>query len=222
MTSDLTDLLTNWPHDPEGATVRVVEAADGRPLLQIRLDLGLLQLELEGRPDGRPLVRRPEPGQPIDDAISTALVAELSQFDTRGRALLLLGDPASAARDADHMVETARVLHASGDSPHAMHLLVHSITLRARAAAEASLATQRPDLARLALDQGLELLVGILGEDAAARCNEGQLLTGMRDLLVPRLPASQRAELESRLRGALASENYELAAILRDELRMMR
>ena len=46
-------------------------------------------------------------------------------------------------------------------------------------------------------------------------------LRGMRDALVPKLPASQRAELEERLRGAIDAENYELAAILRDELRMM-
>jgi len=49
-----------------------------------------------------------------------------------------------------------------------------------------------------------------------------RLLEGMLDLLIPRLPASQRVELEARLQDALHSENYELAAILRDELRLMR
>ena len=44
----------------------------------------------------------------------------------------------------------------------------------------------------------------------------------MRDLLTPKLPASQRIELEDRLHAALAAENYELAAILRDELRQVR
>jgi protein-arginine kinase activator protein McsA len=38
---------------------------------------------------------------------------------------------------------------------------------------------------------------------------------------VPRLPTSQRAELEERLRRAVAAENFELAAILRDELRTL-
>jgi protein-arginine kinase activator protein McsA len=38
---------------------------------------------------------------------------------------------------------------------------------------------------------------------------------------VPRLPPAQRAELEARLRAAIAAENYELAAILRDELRLL-
>jgi len=43
----------------------------------------------------------------------------------------------------------------------------------------------------------------------------------MREALAPKLPVSARAELQSRLKQALESENYELAAILRDELRLM-
>ena len=43
----------------------------------------------------------------------------------------------------------------------------------------------------------------------------------LRDTLVPRLPPAQRAELEARLRAAILAENFELAAILRDELRLM-
>jgi len=48
-----------------------------------------------------------------------------------------------------------------------------------------------------------------------------QLLHGLRDALVPKLPSSQRMELEERLSAAISAENYELAAILRDELRML-
>jgi protein-arginine kinase activator protein McsA len=43
----------------------------------------------------------------------------------------------------------------------------------------------------------------------------------MRDALVSRLPTSERSELEERLRRAVSAENFELAAILRDELRSM-
>ena len=44
----------------------------------------------------------------------------------------------------------------------------------------------------------------------------------MREVLVPKLPSSQRHELEQRLKATIEAENYELAAVLRDELRMMR
>jgi protein-arginine kinase activator protein McsA len=43
----------------------------------------------------------------------------------------------------------------------------------------------------------------------------------MRDQLAPRPPVSPKLELKRRLQEALAKENYELAAILRDELRAM-
>jgi protein-arginine kinase activator protein McsA len=47
------------------------------------------------------------------------------------------------------------------------------------------------------------------------------LLRALLDALTLKLPTSQRHELERRLQQALAAENYELAAILRDELRQM-
>jgi protein-arginine kinase activator protein McsA len=43
----------------------------------------------------------------------------------------------------------------------------------------------------------------------------------MREALVPKLPASQRIELQERLQAAIDAENYELAAVLRDELRLL-
>ena len=46
-------------------------------------------------------------------------------------------------------------------------------------------------------------------------------LKALRDSLVPQLPPAQRAELEARLRAAILAENYELASILRDELRLL-
>jgi len=43
----------------------------------------------------------------------------------------------------------------------------------------------------------------------------------MKESLVPKLPASPEAELRDRMNRAIEQENYELAAILRDELRAM-
>jgi protein-arginine kinase activator protein McsA len=45
------------------------------------------------------------------------------------------------------------------------------------------------------------------------------VLKGMKETLTPKLPVSQRAELKARLAQAIKQENYELAAILRDELK---
>jgi hypothetical protein len=46
------DILNSWPYEPHTLTVRIRQGSDGRDVLQMRLDLGLLQLETTGRPDG--------------------------------------------------------------------------------------------------------------------------------------------------------------------------
>ena len=76
------------------------------------------------------------------------------------------------------------------------------------------------------MDQGIEDIRRVF-DDAGApdefeSANETQLLRGMRAELMKKLPASQKSELKQRLQEALAVENYELAAILRDELNNLR
>jgi hypothetical protein len=50
---DIDPILRAWPYQPNEVTVRTVEGEDGRRKIQLRLDLGILQMEIDGRPDGR-------------------------------------------------------------------------------------------------------------------------------------------------------------------------
>jgi len=95
------------------------------------------------------------------------------------------------------------------------------IALSARAAAEWAVEEDNISMAMAALEKGLEELSQILGEDWE-QSNETQLLRGMKEALVPKLPRSERADLKERLAAAIENENYELAAILRDEIRLLR
>lgn len=52
MSKDISGILEGWEYDPDAFSVRIVSGSDGREKLQLRLDLGLLQMELDGRPDG--------------------------------------------------------------------------------------------------------------------------------------------------------------------------
>jgi hypothetical protein len=52
MSGDISKVLNEWPYQPEEVLVRIVGGDDGRRKLQLRVDLGILQMELEGRPDG--------------------------------------------------------------------------------------------------------------------------------------------------------------------------
>jgi len=49
---DLNNLLDGWPHEPGQVKARKIVGRDGREKIQLRIDLGLIQMELHGRPDG--------------------------------------------------------------------------------------------------------------------------------------------------------------------------
>jgi hypothetical protein len=50
---DISKTLEGWDYDPQRISVRIVMGDDGREKIQLRLDLGLLQMEFDGRPDGK-------------------------------------------------------------------------------------------------------------------------------------------------------------------------
>src|SRR3954467_11415787 len=49
---DISRVLKGWDYEPGTINVRKIAGQDGSPKLQMRLDLGLLQMEMTGRPDG--------------------------------------------------------------------------------------------------------------------------------------------------------------------------
>lgn len=53
MNPDLTELLDSWKYEPGKINVRLIETSEGRSFVQVRLDLGILQMHLDGRPDGQ-------------------------------------------------------------------------------------------------------------------------------------------------------------------------
>ena len=52
MNLDLDNILGDWPHEPGQIKVRKILGNDGQEKLQLRIDLGLIQMDVEGRPDG--------------------------------------------------------------------------------------------------------------------------------------------------------------------------
>src|SRR5690606_4336837 len=54
--NDIDPVLREWAYEPGEISARIVKATDGRQVVQMRIEMGLLQMELEGRPDGE----RPE------------------------------------------------------------------------------------------------------------------------------------------------------------------
>lgn len=53
MSKDISNALDSWDYDPDKISVRIVKGDDGREKIQMRLELGLLQMDFDGRPDGK-------------------------------------------------------------------------------------------------------------------------------------------------------------------------
>jgi hypothetical protein len=247
--ADLSRFLAAWPHEPGRINARRVNGEDGREKIQVRLDLGVIQMEIDGRPDGRPVEsaeslldhhrqRRDhyveavgtEAGFVLSEDECRALREEAVQYYHRYVALFALGDFARVVRDTQRNLDLIDLCrdHAATEADRTVmeQFRPHLIMMRARAEAELALAAQDTKRALVAINRGLGEIESHFAElghpEAYEHSNEVQLLRGMRDALVPRLPASQRVELEERLRAAIDAENYELAAILRDELRLLK
>jgi hypothetical protein len=254
MNPDLSHILRDWPYEPGKINVRLIQGDDGEPRVQMRLDLGILQMHVDGRPDGQ----RPRGFESLleyhearlDEQAREAggrerftlapedcreLREEAAQYYHRYMALLVLEDFEGVVRDTTRNLRVLDLCnqHAETESDRqALEPFRAYITMmRARALASQALADNEPKAALHAIDEGLEALRrhfgdtagngGAGGDQAFEQSSEVQLLKGMREALVPKLPVSPRAELKRRLAEAIKNENYELAAILRDELKQM-
>ena len=52
MSQDLRPILAGWDFDSDRVQVRAITGDDGTEKIQMRIDLGLMQMEVDGRPDG--------------------------------------------------------------------------------------------------------------------------------------------------------------------------
>ena len=108
------EILKEWPFDPMNINVRMLESSQRR-VLQMRVDMGVLQLETEGRPDGiRPnnsstyyefLKKKSDIETTtfeLDDDDCLEIDREFVQFYHRRVCWLQLKEFGNAVKDADH------------------------------------------------------------------------------------------------------------------------
>ena len=232
--NNISNILQDWPYEPGKLNVRIIEAEDGRELVQLRIELGVVQMELHGRPDGIQQAGHPsllamiEAGgaaDGLDSDMCRRLREEGVQRSHRAAALFSISRWEDVIRDCNRNLELFDVCKHNAIEDHDKNALEQFrapvIALRARSAAEWAIELENTIEAMAAIDQGLKALREVLG-DHCDDSNEVQLLRGMKEALVPRLPTSERADLKERLATAIENENYELAAILRDEIRLLR
>ncbi|HTN75763.1 MAG TPA: UvrB/UvrC motif-containing protein [Pirellulaceae bacterium] len=230
-------ILHDWPYDPESINVRIVKGDNGREVIQMRVDLGMLQLETSGRPDGT----RPHGFESYYDYLVGEAVhlgdefvmseeqcseadREFVQFYHRRNCWLRLRQFRFAAEDADHtlgMMDFCRD-HSPDESWTVSHEQYRPYVLfqRTQAEALAELEEKGPHQAVAAIDRGLVRIKTIFTEhEAEEHFDEDEMVSRLRELRDSlRDQFDDEARLRQKLTDAVAAEQYELAARLRDEL----
>ena len=78
MQEDIRPIIKNWPFKFDTVSVRKITGEDGSTKIQMRIDMGLLQMELTGRPDGQ----RPEGFESLLEYYKNKLQAYRQTYNT--------------------------------------------------------------------------------------------------------------------------------------------
>jgi hypothetical protein len=242
---DIESLLEDWPYGSGEVHARLITGQDGKDRIQVRLELGVLQMHADGRPDGQ----RPHGEETLLDYVSQNLsrVVELLGDDEtfklsrktcqelRREAVLFyhrymscfaLQEYERVKRDTAHNLAIIDMLKryaedkVDGESMEEFRPFVLMMSTKA----EAYLLLEEGHVgeAEELVQRSIQRLLGMSKRHGARVASEiASLRDFAREFPPARSPA--RAErLEQRLREAVEREDFEEAAVLRDKIRQIK
>lgn len=235
---DIDTLLKQWDFQPGEVNARLVKARNGREVLQMRIDMGVLQMETDLRPDGL----RPNGAETYYDYLVGEVIREgdsfrltreqcaeadreFVQYYHRRLCWLSLRQYRRAARDADHSLAFMDFVHRH--SPDEEWTLSHEqyrpfvLFHRVQAGALAALQENGPETAISEINTGLARFRDLFARyDASEQYADDELVKRLEEM---RESVRERYEvgrtLDEQLAEAVRAENYELAARIRDQIR---
>ncbi len=234
-------ILRNWPYEPGSVTARLVKASDGREVLQMRIDMGVVQMEVSNRPDGaRPggaesyfdylmglsvhegtgFMLTPDQCQEVD--------REFAQYYHRRICWLALREFDRAVKDADHNLSLMDFVRdrAADDEWCLAHeqFRPYIVFHRTQAAAMGRLEADGPEDAIEEINLGLEKMREIFVQhEAEEQFDDDEMVRRLLEMQESlRDEFGVQRTLEEQLADAIADEQYELAARLRDEISQRR
>jgi UvrB/uvrC motif len=238
---DIDAALEGWEYTPGVVQARIVHGEGQRQVIQMRVDLGVLQMETKDRPDGkrpngfatyvdylRDEAKRAEKNDKpflLDDEQCQEADREFVQYYHRRISWLALRNYAKAVADADHTLVFMDFI--KQHSPSEEYTQAHEqyrgfvIFQRTQGAAALALEQKNPEAAIDEVRDGLARLRAFFAAfDAEEQMEEDGMVQHLR-----KIESSLREQhgiestLQEQLDLAVANEDYEEAARLRDVLR---
>jgi hypothetical protein len=241
MNQDIDAALQGWDFKPGIVQARLVQATDGRQVIQMRVDLGLLQIETRDRPDGvRPhgcatyydylkqqarFADRAHQEFKLSEEQCEEADREFVQYYHRRICWLALRNYVQAVADADHTLALMDFVrdHSPSDEYTQAHEQYRGFVHFHRTQAAAALALEKddPEAAINAIHAGIEQLRQFFAAyDAEDQMEEDGMVQQLRKMdRSLRQMHRIEATLQEQLDRAVADEDYEKAARIRDELR---
>ena len=244
MSADITDILREWEFDSDNQ-IRIIQAEDGRQVLQVRQPMGIEQYELDGRPDGKkPFGRESaldefearlesyrtahgsEDGFALSHDDFAALQGEGVLFYFRYLVLFQIGDFARTARDTEHnlglfaLVE--KFIDSDDDRKELLQYKPYVLRMNAIARAMISLHKELKSAAEDILSSAIAAIEEMHDIDTPAfQFERVRSLNYLKATLkqIHEKKASPADSLKVELQTAIDDEDYERAASLRDRIR---
>lgn len=249
MSFDISALLDQWDYQPGQVVVRKFHGKDGVEKIQLRVDLGVLQMNAVGRPDGkRPYGReslleyyidqaekfkREHPGDDKEFELTAEdcarLQQEFIQYHHRYICLFQLEDYDGVIHDTERNLKVFNFVEKYAGSDDMAWSLQQfrpqCLMMRIRARGAAALKANRYQEVIKLVEAGLEEIRQFYRDherqDLVEQSGEIQSLESWLQEIQTKRPMTEREKLESALDEAVKNEDYERAAQVRDELRRM-
>ena len=242
MNFDISHLLDGWEYQAGQVMVRRFLGKDGKEKIQLRVDLGILQMNAHGRPDGK----KPH-GHPTlleyyqakakgaedfslnaDDC--TQLQLEALQYHHRYICLLQLEDFQAVINDTERNLSVLEFVdeHAQNDEvAWSLHQFFPQILLmHLRGSAALSLQESNYPQAITRIREGMDELREFYHQHGRSELIEQsaelQSLEHWITEIESKRPRTKREQLQLALDEAVKREDYEKAAQVRDQLRKMK
>ena len=241
MKQDIDGALRGWDFKPGVVQARLVQASDNRQIIQMRVDLGILQIETTGRPDGRRphgcanyfeylkqqtrVAARAGQSFVLSEEQCEEADREFVQYYHRRICWLALRNYPLAVADADHTLEFMDFVHEHSPSEEytQAHEQYRGFVVFQRIQARAGLLVEegKPEEAIDEILAGLETLRGFFASyGLQEQWEDNGMVQQLRKLERSlRQQHNIEATLREKLSQAVAKEEYETAAKLRDALR---